>query len=405
MHKIIKYLLFIFCGTLTLTSCQNEYIGQYPTDSTQHKPVSNVRVTNLPGAVELTYSLPDEKDMLYVKATYMKSNGEYAEYKASVFSNNMLLEGFGKSQKTTVRLVSVDKSQNESLPVEVEIEPQDSPIYNIFENLHIEETFGGIRVTWENPLRQEIMVGVLKRSDITGELEYVDNFYSTEHYASNAIRGLDSISADFGVFVRDLHMNYTDTVLVTLTPYYEQEIPKSGFREIPIAPYFAYHRSQANISTLWDLNYTNTSGYNYLYMRPGNDLMPYFTLDLGSKVKISRVRHWQRLNQAFQLHNPRRFEWYGTNDKAVAEDVATLGWEDNPAWTKLMTGESVRPSGLDAGDPITNEDSEYAAAGEDFEFYFDAPAVQYLRFKLVETWGGSDGLFLMELSLWGRVFE
>ncbi|MFW6326703.1 MAG: DUF5000 domain-containing lipoprotein [Bacteroidota bacterium] len=400
MKKTLIYISLISLIIIHI-NCKEETIGQYPIDDIAPNTVSNVQVENLSGAVRLVYNIPDDEDLLYVKAVYQLADGKMGETKTSVFSNRMFIKGFGKSKKHTIQLISVDRSQNESEAVEVEIEPLDAPIYNIFETLTVEASFGGFKVYWENPSNEEIIVEALKKDTTTGEFNTLENFYSSASVAENSVRGLDSIAADFGIVIKDVFDNLTDTLNVKIKPYYEQEIPKEGFRGFPISSWYLEHNYSKGMNDMWD-DVKNVDS-NIFYIRTGNDIPPYFTIDLGVKAKLSRFRLWQRVNWLFALHNPKSFEWYGTNDESIANDSEDMNWQENSAWIKMGEFESKRPSGLQAGDPLTSEDEAYALAGEEFEFPLDAPEVRYLRFKLNTTWSGSTGLHINELTFWGQI--
>ncbi|HAZ02051.1 MAG: hypothetical protein A2W90_09100 [Bacteroidetes bacterium GWF2_42_66] len=404
-YQLYFYLLLAFA---LLNNCKEEMIGQYPTDNVAPQPVSKVVVDNLPGRSKISYQLPDEEDLLYVQALYDLPSGKNGVTKTSVFSNSMLVKGFGKSQKQTVQLISVDRSQNESTPLNVEIEPLDSPIYGIMDSLKVQEAFGGFKLSWPNFYKEDIVMGVLKKSGTTGEFSYIDNFYSSEALAQKSVRGLDSTKATFGIFVRDTYDNYTDTLVLSLKPYFEEEIPKSGFVGLKLSSRHAVEAYGGGLpSKMWD-GITNVDN-NLYYLKlsaagqVGQIILPIFTFDMGVKAKLSRFRLWQRVNYLFALHNPKLFEWYGTNDATVANNAEDLNWQSNPAWVKLMSGESKRPSGLAAGSALTTEDTAYAKDGEEFEFPLDAPAVRYLRFKLISTWSGSSNLHINELTFWGQI--
>src|SRR3546814_20218598 len=110
------------------------------------------------------------------------------------------------------------------------------------------------------------------------------------------------------------------------------------------------------------------------------------TFDLGVKAKLGRYQLWQRgvVSQKSLLYaggSPRIWEVWGSNDPDP------MGGEGG--WVKLLECEMIKPSGRPLGNN-TLEDEEVALAGHDFTFQLDAPPVRYLRFKILETWGGSE---------------
>ena len=160
-----KHLLILILLSLLLTACQEDYIGQYPTDNVAPAAVSNVRVDNQQGKVVLYYDLPDVSDLLGVKAKYVSpTTGEATEAFSSAYVNSLTLNGFGQSSKVKVTLVTLDTSYNESDPVTVEVEPLPSPIYDIVESLSVFESFGGLNIQWENALQEGIALCVLMKN-------------------------------------------------------------------------------------------------------------------------------------------------------------------------------------------------------------------------------------------------
>jgi hypothetical protein len=66
---------------------------------------------------------------------------------------------------------------------------------------------------------------------------------------------------------------------------------------------------------------------------------------------------------------------------------------------------SFKPSDAALG-TYTNEDVQYGIInGEDFNFPDDLPPYQYLRFKVIQTWGRTDYLHISELTFWGQVTQ
>lgn len=400
IHNIWLILLVEGLGWLLfLTSCKEEEIGQYPVDTIPPQAVSNPVVTNFKGGTSITYELPDDKDLLYVKAVYQLPNGTVKEVLASAFVNQLTVRGFAKSAKTNVKLFAVDRSKNESEPVEVEIEPLDSPIFDIYESLDVIASFGGIKLTWQNTEKEDVVIGVLYQND-DGTYESIENFYTSVGNGQGAVRGLESEETDFAVFIRDIYDNYTDTLFITLTPWEESELDKTLWRGLPLCSSFTLSTWGGPITTLWDGKTVVEIPYVY-YLNTTSSTRIFFTIDLGVNTKLSRFKFWGRNNWYFNLHHPKEFEIWGTNDPVVANGDACT-WE---GWNLLLTGTSEKPSGPDATAfaDLTSEDIALATAGEEFEFSLDVPQVRYIRFRTLRTWTDSNSSFWGELTFWGQV--
>ncbi|GHV65544.1 hypothetical protein FACS1894199_06500 [Bacteroidia bacterium] len=404
--KSMKNSIFAVCiCCLLFSACSEDPIGQYSVDSTPPKPVSNPQVTNFRGGATITYDLPDETDLLCVQAQFTLPNGKKQDIKVSSFSNVLTVKGFGRSQEYTLSLVAVDKSQNESTPVEVLIKPDDAIIYDVVNSVETKVSFGGFRVNWENATQDEVVVTFLKKN-ATGKYEMVDAIYSTEQNAQRAIRGQEAVPTTFAVFVRDKYNNHTDTVdFELMTPYVEQLIDNKNFREMPLLPAFSlYSWSYPSLSVLWDdVLVAVGSAYQTVYQfnAAPADINKYFTMDLGAKVKLSRFKMWGRTDYYFRLYHPLDFYLMGTNDLTVAQNSASTDAE----WGgPIINCISHRPSGLGADVEAIGEDFEYAAAGEEFEFTGDEPAVRYIRFKMRENWNSTPGApcHIAELRFWGE---
>ena len=393
--KNYRKLFIIFLVCQVLFACKEDPIGQMPIDKTSPKPISNPVVTNLPGGATIKYQLPDETDLLYVKSTFTLPNGALQEVRTSAFSNSLDIKGFGKATKMTIPLISVDRSRNESAPVYVDIEPKDSPIYDILNSIYVVAGFGGFKIDWLNPLQTNVVIEVLKKDD-EGKYKYAESFYSSELIANKAVRGQEAVESDYAIFVRDTYQNHTDTLWKTLTPWYEQMLDKSKFLPLPRSSKFQLHGyGSSDMAILWNNAITPDNGVYYISLQ--DQYPPYFAFDMGVKAKLSRFKIWTRYDYIYRLHAPKDFVLYGTNDP----DVANNPDSNDSEWIELVSCSSYRPSGLSSDELPTAEDRSYADAGEEFEFPLEAPEVRYIRFKSLRSWSGTWGLFVSELTFWG----
>lgn len=387
-------LTVIFLCFILFVGCKEDYIGQFPVDDIAPKQIAGVQVENLAGMAKLSYNLPNEPDMLYVKAVYVNEKGEQKEVLSSVFSNTMEIRGFGRSKKVPIKLISVDRSQNESAPVMVEIEPLDSPIYAILETVDINESWGGIKINWENPMQEQVIVSVVAEQD-TGTFE-LDTYYSTEKIVKQGIRGLDTVQYNVALSIRDVYGNSTDTVRKTVVPLFEMMLPcKTEAKEMPLATGYKLSQWGQGFAGLFDGK--KNDDRSLYYLDPGGAPNPYFTIDLGGTYILSRIKEWQRTRFMYALHNLRFFEMWGTTELANAQDPDN--WD---GWELLATFESYKPSGNPPGGTITAEDNQHALDGEDFEFENPTSPVRYIRIRSVENWTKSNGICIGELEIYGK---
>jgi len=396
-----KYIISIAFLIFFVYSCTEEPIGQYPVDDISPQMISNPVVSNFKGGATIKYDLPGDKDLLCIKAIYTLPTGEKKEKLASAYINELTIEGFAKAAKTTVSLIAVDKSKNESDPVYIDIEPLDSPIFDIYNSLSVIASFGGLKLTWENPEKKDIVIGVIAKNE-EGTYVQVENFYTSVSDGTGAVRGLESKETEFGVYIRDIYNNYTDTLFSLLTPWEESELDKGLWKGMPLCSAYTLSQYGGAISVLWN-GVTVADGYGCYYINRTSSDPIFFTIDLGVSAKFSRFKFWGRNEWYFNLHHPKEFEVWGTNDPNVANGGA-CSWD---GWELLLSGKSTKPSGDDATSfaNLTSEDLALAYTGEEFEFPLEVPAVRYIRFRTLRTWTDSNSSFISELTFWGQINE
>lgn len=392
---IMKKYYLIATAMLLVFSCQKtEREIPVSGDDTAPTPVSNVKVENIPGGATISYTLPDSKDLLYVLADYNIRDTMPMQKKASYYNNNVTVEGFPDTEAHDVVLYAVSRGDKKSEPVTVTINPLTPPVTSVFESLSMEPTFGGVHVSFVNKSKGNVKITVLT-PDSLGDLVTSDIFYTKLDSGSFSVRGYDSIPRKFGIFVRDRWNNYSDTLFEEITPFFEQQLDKSKFKEANLqTDTYEPHTGFSSVSVVWDDVW---DGGSVFHTKPNTGIPQWFTFDLGVTARLSRFKFYHRstgsTDGAYYAGDPKVIEVYGSNDPNPDGS-----WD---SWTLLGSFESKKPSGEDSP---TTEDLQYACVdGEDFEFPLDAPAVRYLRFKIMATWGGVTYMYISELTFWGSL--
>lgn len=384
--KIKIYLGFVV-GIALLSGCNSEPIGQIPTNNTAPNTVSNPKVVNTPGGATITYDLPDDEDLLYVKAEYHLIGGTIAEVKSSVYTNKLEIQGFGDTTERDVLLYAVDRSGNHSTPLSVKVTPLEPPVYTVFRTLSIIPDFGGISFSWKNENEANISISLLhKKADEYVSLETVNSNRVDGRFS---VRGLEPEEGEFALNVRDRWNNFSDTLYATLTPLFEMRIPNDRIR-----PYKMTGDTPDEwgwtLNKIWD-GQVGTGFHTEITSGPWPHRFTFQMLD--GPIKVSRFKIYQRNGEWYYRHgNIKKFELYGSNTPNA--DGSYDGWES------MGTFESFKPSGTPPGQ-ITNEDLDYISNGEEFMVNPELPAYKFFRIKVTESWSGANFLHLMELPFWG----
>ncbi|MGV8878554.1 MAG: DUF5000 domain-containing lipoprotein [Sphingobacteriaceae bacterium] len=379
--KILKYLIFM--GVLAMASCKENKIGPHGTSDGAPNMVSNPVVENLPGAAKITYSLPTNPELLYIKAVY-KLGDQVQEIKSSFYTNFLILQGFGNTDEREIKLYAVNRHEEMSAPLTVTIKPLEAPVKTVFSSISAKAVFGGMTLNFDNQSEAEVKINVITL-DSLGDWQPEDILYTKKLSGDFSVRGFDPVKTKFGVFVEDRWNNRSDTLVTELTPLFEQQLEKVNFREYRL-PTDAIVYPGWTVDKMWDNAY-GEPGYHSV----GSGIPQQVTLDLGVTALLSRFKYWQRNAFLYSANNPRIFEIWGSNDPNPDGS-----WD---SWTKLMDCESIKPSGPGS---ITSEDRAHALAGEDFIFPEGVMPVRYIRFKTLKTWGASTDVHFMELTFWGQ---
>lgn len=402
MKKNNIYLLFTFLLLIGCLSCKEETVGQTAVDAVAPGCIINPVVENIAGGATITYDLPADNDLLCVKAVYT-INGQEKNTTASMYKNSLKVEGFGSTQKQTILLYTVDRSMNESEPVQVTIQPQTPPVETIFQTLTMQRDFGGIQVAWENTTKADISIYILA-ADSTGELSVADIVYTSQPKGQYSVRGYTDTERVFGAFIRDRWDNYSDTIQDKFIPFFEMQLEKTKWAKTTFPGDNNTSYPGWNFNKMWD----GTVGDQGWHTGDGNDgnFPIRFTIDLGTTVKLSRYKLWHRSNNYLFSHfNPKRWKVYGTASPRFDLMNNPDYWQGDykADWVHLLDCYSFKPSGEEG--PVTQEDKEFAEAGFEFAFPLDAPPVRYLRFEIDQTWSGGSDVHISELNFWGKEEE
>ena len=391
MKKFLYYLI-VFVYTASWYSC-NEEGNIYYFDSYTPAPeqVSDLQVVNTPGGAIITYKIPKDNKLSYVKAVYEIQPGVFREAKSSFYKDTLALVGFGDTLSHQVKIYSVGRNEKASTPLSVKVKPLIPPVKSVFETLTVEATFGGINIKFNNESRADLATFVMMM-DTTGQHSWIPltTYYNAVQNGDFSFRGLNPEERDFAVCIRDRWNNKSDTLIKTLIPLYEELVSKNNWKALHLTGDFWKELDKnAKIENLW-----NDKLGDIFATIDFQSLPQWFTIDLNQPVLLSRMKLFQRVSYPYSNNWVKAFEIWGTNNYD-----SDGGWKN---WELLGKFDSRIPSGS-VWPNYTDDDMEYQKAGEDFTFPQPSPAVRYIRVKVMDTYGGTGQYTIGELTFWGQL--
>jgi len=391
MKKLLLLTILIFA----VNSCSKQDDG----DTTPPSVLTIDSVTPTNGGGIISYTLPNDDDILYVRAEYTNSNGVDVSRASSSYNNSIEIDGLNQTTALTITLYVVDQNYNQSAPIYVELVPLESFIYLVQESIEVNTDLGGFRITWENIQSKTVYVFVHINNGTEEEIRILSSNNSSE---SIAVRGLPSEEITISTRIEDFDENSTTLEEKgTLTPLFEQVIDKSTWTLVASQSVNgnAWEGASANF---WDdvIDTTNNNSDNSYFMiwrdlNGGSLDWPLdLVIDLNKNVKITRFTVWQRafwyngpsdVPYYFQEENMKSFNLYASNDAQVWEELGQF----------------------DIGDPRDSEGNipqsalDSAANGHEFELDEVSESFRYLKFRVTSNYGSEAYVNGSEITMYG----
>ena len=404
MKKLIEILLIkkhsiligLFVFILT-SGCESENIS----DNNPPGDISIVSIEETNGGALISYELPSDSDILYVRAEYVNAQAQKVFRVSSKHKTSLEISGMIDSTPVDVNIKVVDESQNMSEGINISVIPKRSFIFDILENISLVEDLGGVRVSWENVEEKTVFIYLFIELNGIQEFRILS---SSSRNNSQFVRGLAASPTSFSIKVEDFEGNETPILDIgQYTPLFEEKIAKDTWTLVDNLSINgnAYEGSTVKFwDDIVDTASTNSDNSYFIINRADNGGVLRWPLDividLNKQVKINRFKVWQRAfwynapddplePYYYQAENLRTFDIYVSNDKF---DWELLGSFD--------IGDPMNSEGIIQADKL-----EEAAMGHDFILDEISPQFRYLKFSITANFGSDTFVHGSEISLYG----
>ena len=430
----MKKILSFICSAAILAACSsgaNEFgrIDQIDESIPQPQPVSQItEVRAISGGAIIKVKIPDDKNIKGVVATYER-NGEQIQSKISRYVDSLRIEGFRDTQERSVEICTFNSNETKSTPTIVKISPLAPAIQTVVPEMSA--TAGGIKVKISgNSDKSDLAVCILRDADLSdkdkpvSDIKWVEvtTLFTASDNISLTRRGIEAEEAIFGVYIRDHWGNISDTIKTVLTPMVEVMIPKAGFKYADPGDDNIFQMSSESstypVKGLWDGTGTSAA---YCFFAVGTCPIPaWLTIDMGHTCELSRIATLPRIAYTIWANaHPRDFEFWGSMAPTGREGSNEHGFDDT--WVCLGKFTQYKPSGYEEDGSVgtvTQEDSQYFNAGNDFEldpeaYPHSSDRIRYLRIVFASTFATFElknateaaGIQFGEITPYGQVFD
>ena len=393
--KIIKILAIILISFTTLIGCKDdENQDSIPPGSLT---IENIIPTN--GGGIISYVLPEDSDILFVRAEYTNSLGVDVYRVSSSHNNSIEIDGLNQNTPIQVRLFVVDENENLAQPVEVEFTPLPSFIFLVQESISITPDLGGVKLEWDNIAEKTVYVHLHIMNGDDVEIRILSSNSASE---SIFVRGLESVEMTFLTKVEDFDGNITDLEeKATLTPLFEEMIDKSTWSLVSSLSVDG-NQWEGQTTAFWDdvvdTAETNSDNSYFIIWRDANggtlDWPLDIVINLNKNVRVHRFKVWQR---AFWYGGPTGAPYYYQEENIRSFDLYASN--NSVDWTLLGQFDIGDPS--DENGNIPQDFIDAAADGHDFDLEGVSEKFRYLKFSITSNYGSDTYVHGSEITLWG----
>jgi hypothetical protein len=391
LNKAVLFLLFIFAAIISCSDHED-------LETSPPGILSNVSVTPTNGGGIISYTLPSDDDILYVKAVYTNSQGAEVFRVSSKHNTSVEITGLSQLTPVKVKLFVVDVNENISETVAIDFTPLESFIFLVQESIQITPDLGGVKITWENIASKTVFVYV---HILEGADEDIRILSSNNPQESIFIRGLPPSEISISTKIEDFDGNITELEEKgTYIPLFEEKIDKSTWTLVSGQSINgnAYEGRTVNFwDDVVDTVETDADNSYFIATRDNNGGSLNFPLDividLNKNVKIQRFIVWQRaywyqgggVTYHYQEENIKSFNLYASSD----------------AQTWSLLGE------FDIGDPrngageIPAPAFQEAIDGHEFSLENTSEVFRYLKFQITSNYGSTQITVGSEITLFG----
>ena len=409
--------------------------------------ITDVTFTPQAGGGYFLFSNPKDADFLYTRAEYIIDTGEKISKTSSAYSDTLFIEGFGSVKEYEVKLYAVDRNNNASEPVIMNVTPLQTATESILSTVDIKSGFSSLGVSWKNETQAKVDVYVKYEIDgktgtkVQASNLKKDNFdipqlegrpykitvWLTDNY------GNKSSERDFGQITpkEDIELDKEKWSFLSDSRLWGNRWDDSKSEDFQAPFGYDPNDKEAELSIVYkhdslknsrrtnvegratkfidgeiddpvklNLNYFHTGdlswggdmtkgeyGQGYGWGLPGS----YF-YDMGEVIQASRIKVWQRNwdGQLWGGENPKTFQIYISNDSDPVDGITD--------WQYVGEYTFVKPSNEAEAKKTAKDGPEWLLYPDDPRF---TPPFRYIRFKFTKLYGGNS-CCCSEMTLFGQ---
>lgn len=431
---------FITLVAALFLSCGEDDVNTPHGSAQAPQKVTVDNIINYEGMSVVYFSLPDDKNLKYVKAEWTTDDGVAMNTTASFYTDSVVIQGFKDACTADVKIYSVSSGDVYSEPATAQVSPKRPPYLTASENMVVSPYFLGLKILAQNSTGARLSIYMYRENTKTPDgWEEIGQYHSSATILSCRVGKQDTVETKFAVRIKDNFNHWSDYKTSTFTPMWETECDRLIFAECQVhridpesgEPVFdaestdwdghqmhSWSGSNVAFNKLWDDEKMKSAASCYHTKPSGTKLPQSFCIDLGKAYTLSRAMVWPRASDTrmggsgddwqhvYKGGMPKHVRIYGaryTGDDPkhnLPDDIS-----DPTGW--ILLGDDYFRQADGSVDPITSgvgsEDNRLVLeAGFEVEFEDPGTKIRYVRFQTIELYGaGTSAVMLSEIEFYG----
>lgn len=358
--------LLLLMAVMAIVSCGDEEEGRIKINDAAPAQVSDLKASETPGGVILSWMNPTDSSFMYSKVVYTNAKGEetyqlFSKERATDGKMTVTISGFATTTPVKFQVYACSVRGNNQGAVEIEATPGAPNFVKVLKTVSIEPSFGGVVVSYDNQYDENVVVVLDYQGATTQDAKGTAQFTAAKktkgsqfvRFAYNNNKSfLSGEAVKITYHTEDEYENASETQEVSVTPQGIVALDRSGWtfpgydpnsNSAQIGYSSQETKGEGKNGRLMAILDGDFSTYWHSSWKVKTDYPQWFIVDMGAEHEIVTLDFARRLNNNKEQKGEHIYTCTDANaaDKSNPESWT---WEDQGSYSFDPNSDALQPA-------------------------------------------------------------